>query len=411
MASLVSFIKRIYNVIYPPTVPKISSSSSSPSSTPSGPLKFGILGAANIAPPALILPARSHPEVVVYAVAARSLQRAQAFAKKHGIEKAYEGYQALLDDPDVDVVYNALPNALHYEWTMKALAAGKHVLNEKPSADTAEETRKMYEFAEKKGLILLEAFHYRFHPALKRAKAIIDSGELGAVKNITVNMILPKGPVGVDDIRFDYSLGGGAMMDMGCYAMNCVRYMSSSEPTSVVATSHVAFVPKSAPASYVKNVDRRMEATLGLPKDVTATIVCDLGVPPTFGFIPKMPKIGFTMDCELGSLEMYNHVIPTLYHSITVKIKGGHTRVEKVYKGKEGKGEEWWLTYRYQLEALVDRIRGREPETWLTKEDSVANMEWIEKVYEKVRKYNRARRQLLMRVCRQDSVVGRNLAM
>ncbi|KIM44746.1 hypothetical protein M413DRAFT_442702 [Hebeloma cylindrosporum] len=371
---MASLVKRLYTVANPPSVPK---------STGPKPLLFGILGAAAIAPAALILPARSHPDVIIYAVAARSKAKAESFAKKHGIEKAYEGYQALLDDPDVDVVYNPLPNALHYEWTMKALAAGKHVLNEKPSADTAEETQRMFEFAEKKGLVLLDAYHYRFHPALKRAKAIIDSGELGVVKNVDVKMILTKGMFGDGDIRYDYALGGGALMDLGCYAMNCIRYMTSLNPTSVVAATPVAYEPASVPASYVKNVDRRMEATLGFPNDITATIACDLGVPHNFGLIPKIPKITLLVEGELGSLEMFNFVMPTLYHSITVKIKGGHTRVEKIYKGTEGKGEAWWSTYRFQLEALVDRIREREPEMWLEKQDSVDNMEWIEKVYEK----------------------------
>jgi hypothetical protein len=168
------------------------------------------------------------------------------------------------------------------------------------------------------------------------------------------------------------------------YAVNFVRYITSSEPTEVVATSHVAFEPKEAPADYVHNVDRRMQATLGLPKDITATLNLDLAEPLKLGFIPKLPKFGFEVDCELGSLTMFNHIVPTFYHSITVKIKGGHTRVEKVYKASDGKGEEWWLTYRHQLEAIVDKIRGREPETWLTKEDSVQTMEWIEKVYAKV---------------------------
>ena len=168
------------------------------------------------------------------------------------------------------------------------------------------------------------------------------------------------------------------------YAVNCIRYMSSLNPTSVLAATPVAYEPASVPASYVKNVDRRMEATLGLPEDITATIACDLSAPHTFGFIPKIPQITLLVQGELGSLEMFNFVLPTLYHSITVKIKGGHTRVEKIYKGTEGKGEDWWTTWRFQLEALVDRIRGREPEVWLEKQDSVDTMEWVGKVYEKV---------------------------
>jgi len=109
-----------------------------------------------------------------------------------------------------------LPNSLHYEWTMKALAAGKHVLNEKPSADTAEETAAMFDFASSKNLILLDAYHYRFHPALLRVKEIVDSGEIGEVKRVEAQMLIPKGIVGEGDIRYMYELGGGALMDLGC---------------------------------------------------------------------------------------------------------------------------------------------------------------------------------------------------
>jgi len=125
------------------------------------PLRLGILGAAKIAPKAVILPALSHPDITVTAVAARSLKKAQVYATKHGLAKAYEGYQTLIDDPDVDIVYNALPNGLHYEWTLKALRAGKHVLNEKPSANTEAETEQLFEAAKEKGVVLLDAYHHR----------------------------------------------------------------------------------------------------------------------------------------------------------------------------------------------------------------------------------------------------------
>ena len=166
------------------------------------------------------------------------------------------------------------------------------------------------------------------------------------------------------------------------YAMSCIQYLSSSTEASVSSATHELFVPRSAPTDYVKNIDRRTEAKLELANGVTASLACDLGMPAIWGFIPRFPQVRLVVDCEIGSIDMLNFVLPTFYHSITVKICGGHTRrVEKVYKGK--KGEEWWTTYRYQLEALVDRVRGREPDTWLTKEESVLVMEWIEKVFNK----------------------------
>ncbi|KAM6497057.1 NAD(P)-binding protein [Amanita muscaria] len=377
MSSIVGFVRRVYKALYPPELlppPDVK------------PIKFGILGAAAIAPPALILPAKCHSEVVVYAVAARDKSRSEAFAKKHNIPKAYggpNGYQELLNDPEIDAIYNPLPNGLHYEWTMRALAAGKHVLLEKPSSDSAEETQKMFEFAESKGLVLLEAFHYRFHPAIQRMKAIIDSGELGAIKHVEANLVVPPGVIkGEDNIRYNYELGGGALMDMGCYTLNCIRYLSSSNPVSVLSASHDLYVPRHSPPSFASNMDRGSTATLELPNDVTAQINCDLSQP---GF--KFPRISAKVECEGGSIEIFNFVMPVIYHSITVQKRGQSIRTEKAYtfeEGKmEGKGEDWWTTYRYQLEAFVDKLRGRTPQTWLNKEDAIANMEWIERVYEK----------------------------
>ncbi|KAK0470779.1 NAD(P)-binding protein [Armillaria novae-zelandiae] len=370
MSSFFSFLKRVYNAASPPVAAPLPDSK---------PIKFGIIGAAAIAPDAIINPAKSHPEAVVYAVAARDIHRAKAYAKKYGIEKVYggpNGYQELLDDPEIEAIYNPLPNGLHYEWTMKALLAGKHVLLEKPSSNTAEETRKMFELAESKGLVLLEAFHYRFHPAIQRAKDILDSGELGKIKSISTTLMLHAGFMSADDIRFKYDLGGGAMMDVGTYTLNCIRYLASANPVSVLSASAEIHTPSSL-------IDRRTTATLELPNDIIGTLTCDLAVP--WKFIPPLPSISAKVECEGGTLEVYNYVMPTWYHSITVTKRGGAKRVEKVYKyaTKGAKGEDWWMTYRYQLEAFVDRLKGRTPQTWLDKEDAIANMEWIEKIYEK----------------------------
>ncbi|KAJ4473635.1 NAD(P)-binding protein [Lentinula aciculospora] len=358
-------------------------------------IKFGILGAANIAPPALIIPAKSHSEVIVYAVAARDQQKAQKFAKKHGISKVYggnDGYQQLLDDPEIDAIYNPLPNGLHFEWTMKALLAGKHVLCEKPFADTAEEVKQMFDLAERKGLVLLEAFHYRFHPAIQRVKAILNSGELGKINSIDAKLAAPAGAIKDTDIRFNLALGGGAMMDIGCYTLNCIRYLTSSDPTSVVSAT--AFPLKAANINETK-IDRAMNATLALPNDVLATLEVDLAMPWEF-FPPKLFKFWVEVKCEGGDVELLNFVLPTFCHSIKVSTKAGGTttkRIEKVYKFADAHmddnskaldlGEDWWLTYRYQLEAFVDKIQGRTPQTWVTRDDSVSNLEWIERIYDK----------------------------
>ncbi|KAL0566394.1 hypothetical protein V5O48_015618 [Marasmius crinis-equi] len=380
MTSIFSAVKRVYTAYNPPR-PKAESAADSK------PVKWGVLGAAKIAPAGLIIPARNHTEVEVYAVAARDITKANAFAKKHGIPKAYEGYQKLLDDPEIEVVYNPLPVGLHFEWTMKALAAGKHVLLEKPSANTAEETRQMFEYAESKGLILLEAFHYRFHPAVHRLKMIVDSGELGPIRNITVTNSAPLNWA-EDDIRYNYDLGGGGMMDMGCYTISCMRYLVGADPTEVLSSTYE--LHKSKSSSSESRVDRKTEATFAFPNDVTGRIEADLSMPYRFKVIPPWPKTSAIVDCESGSIEMLNYILPTLYHSITVvkrDAKNRTTRTEKVYKpsdaGWDWKGEDWWLTYTYQLEAFMDKLKGRTPKTWIEKEDSVADIHWIEKVYEK----------------------------
>ncbi|KAH9042291.1 NAD-P-binding protein [Lactarius hengduanensis] len=321
----------------------------------------------------------NHPDAVVTAVAARDQGRADAFAKKNGIPKAYGGsgaYQKLLDDPEIDVVYNPLPNGLHYEWTMKALAAGKHVLLEKPSANTAEETRKMFAFAQEKGLVLLEAFHYRFHPATRRVKTIIDSGELGTLTKIEANLGLPGFFVKDSDIRMVYDLGG--------YVMSISRYLANADPTKVIS-ANAEVLPK------FPRVDIGTTATLAFPSSggsatnasadgLTATLLTHFRLPPLLRFLPRWPKVSVRVSGTRGTVELSNFAGPWVHHTITVESSeqaGGRLRkrTEKHY------GNLGWTTYRYQLEAFVDKLRGRTPEHWYDAQDSITNLEWIEAVY------------------------------
>ena len=124
-------------------------------------LRIGLLGTSLVAPGVVITPAYASPNIIVHGVASRFLVKAEHFAKKHGIPKAYDGYQAMLDDPDVDAVYNALPNRFHFEWTIKALKAGKHVLNEKPLATNLADAEKMYQMAKETNLVLLDGYYSR----------------------------------------------------------------------------------------------------------------------------------------------------------------------------------------------------------------------------------------------------------
>jgi predicted dehydrogenase len=148
------------------------------------PVRFGILGAARVAPIALIGPARQVPGVSVSAVASRDTARAEAFARKHGIPRVHLSYRQLLDDPAIDAVYVPLPNSLHYEWGIEALRAGKHVLCEKPLAANAREAGQMGEVARETGRILAEGMHYRYHPLAARVSDIVRGGRIGSIRRI-----------------------------------------------------------------------------------------------------------------------------------------------------------------------------------------------------------------------------------
>ncbi|KAH9850378.1 NAD-P-binding protein [Lenzites betulinus] len=352
-------------------------------------LRFGILGAARIAPDAIIKPAKTHPGVSIVAVACRDEKRGSQFARKHKIPKVFTGSKAYLDllaDPDVDAVYNPLPNGLHFEWTMRALEAGKHVLLEKPMTDTAEESRQIFALAEAKGLVVLEAMHSTFHPALQRTREIVQSGELGKVKSIKASISVPRFFSRIfftkDDVRFKYELGGGCTLDMGVYTVAVIRLLTGNdkgpalEVTSAVATGH---------PSDPERIDRAMHATYALPDSATAESVVDFSRPGwgPFGLIPGLPDVNVIVSLEGGEVTLMNHPVPSVYHSINVKPKKGPARTEKAYTFADGRGDKSWSTYRYQLEAFVDKVQGRTPWVWITPETTITEMETLERVYAK----------------------------
>ena len=225
-------------------------------------MQIGVLGAARIAPPALIKPAKANNDVVVAAVAARDVSRAQAFAAKHDIARVHDSYEALIADPDLDAVYNPLPNGLHGRWTRAALAAGKHVLCEKPFTANAAEAREIAELAAKSDRVVMEAFHYRYHPMALRIEEIIASGELGKLKRVEAALCFPLPKF--SDIRYNYSLAGGATMDAGCYAVHMVRTFGGSTPEVVSAQAKLRD----------PQVDRAMTAEVQFADGHTGRIRC-----------------------------------------------------------------------------------------------------------------------------------------
>jgi predicted dehydrogenase len=203
-------------------------------------LNWGILGAASIARSAVAPAIKASNNGVLAAVASRNADSAQRFADELGVAKTVESYEALLADPTIDVIYNPLPNALHAEWSKRAAEAGKAVLCEKPltmEAGTAE--RLIAECAAAKQP-LMEAFMYRFHPQHRRVLEIIESGEIGDVvevrSHLSVDLMSPPDP---SNVRFKSELGGGALLDMGCYGISICRMIFGETPRSVRGWWHL----------------------------------------------------------------------------------------------------------------------------------------------------------------------------
>src|SRR5262245_2757151 len=154
-------------------------------------LRIATLGAARITPGALVKPARNVADAEVVAVAARDRARAEAFAAKQGIPRVFDSYEDLIADPQIDAVYNPLPNGLHAEWTIAALEAGKHVRCEKPFTANAKEAEEVAAVAERTGLVVMEAFHYRYHPLAARMREVVTSGEIGTIERVDTALCFP----------------------------------------------------------------------------------------------------------------------------------------------------------------------------------------------------------------------------
>ena len=204
-------------------------------------VRIGILGAARIAPSAVIKPAQNVGEATIGAVAARDRDRAQAFASKHGIPKVHDSYDALIASADIDAIYNPLPNGLHAEWTIAALEAGKHVLCEKPFTANTKEAEDVAAVATRTGLVVMEAFHYRYHPLAHRMREIVESGELGKIQRVVTALCFPLPKF--SDIRYQYDLAGGATMDVGSYTVHMARLLGLEEPEGFSAEAKRALEP------------------------------------------------------------------------------------------------------------------------------------------------------------------------
>ena len=232
------------------------------------PLRWGILSTANIGRAAVIPALKAAEDAEVAAVASRNLDRARSFAADNEIPRVHGSYENLLADPEIDAVYIPLPNRLHAEWTIRAAEAGKHVLCEKPLAMTAAECEAMAAAAEAAGVVLMEAFMYRFHPRTERVLQLLEAGAVGTPRTVrsafTFRLRNPH------NIRLDAELGGGALMDVGCYCVNVARTLVGREP--VGAQAHARWTG----GGPGRGVDDELTGILHFPDGVTAHFDCAL---------------------------------------------------------------------------------------------------------------------------------------
>lgn len=296
-------------------------------------LRIGVLGAARITDTAVIHPARVIPQCQIVAVAARDRSRAEAFANTHGIGTVLNGYDEVIASDEVDLVYNPLPINLHADWTIKALEAGKHVLCEKPFAMNAREAQAMLDASETAGRRVIEAFHYRYHPAFETCLDWLAADEIGELKEIRAAFDVEIPDDGTE-IRHRVETGGGAMMDLGCYPLHWALSVTGQAPIAV-----------SASATLTRSgVDERIKADLTFASGVTAHLTTNMG--PGAAFRAEMKLIGTRGEISfINPLAPHNRFVP----GKLVSSRGAEAEMSPI------------STYTYQLAAVREALRTGAP--------------------------------------------------
>jgi predicted dehydrogenase len=320
-------------------------------------VRFGCLGAARITPGALITPVKSHPGAEVVAIAARSAERARRFAADHSIAAIETDYAALIKRPDVDAIYNALPPHRHADLTIMALEAGKPVLCEKPMAMNADEAIRMAEAAKRTGKVLMEAFHYRFHPVFAQAADIVCGGDLGRLQTYEGHFSVEI-PQREGELRHELALGGGALMDLGCYPLHWARTLLQGEPEVLSAKSVIGR----------EGIDLSMQAEMVFDRGVKAQITTSMAE-------GAERAAWLQVTGSEGVLRIENPIAPHNGHRVTLLPVGAD---EPIVVSEAGPSKE--TTYHYQLDHFLNCLSG-EAEPMLLPDDAVANMTAIDAIY------------------------------
>ncbi|KAK5055932.1 hypothetical protein LTR84_012482 [Exophiala bonariae] len=402
-------------------------SATGPTGDGSKPLRIGIVSTARINYLALIEPVSTHTSSFVTAIASRTVAKAEEYIQRNkviltGTCKAYGSYQELFDDPDVDAIYIPVPNSMHHELTLAALRKGKHVLIEKPITSNALQAKEVRAAAIESGKVALEAFHWRFHPVAGYIKSLLLSGEHGAVLSIDARYAMFAGMfTRGGDIRFRYDLAGGSCMDL-TYVFSAIAYFGvrdNSDPNFEFEVLDSKF--RVNPQDPL--VDEQMEATIllkdprhytnaagtsGAPAQIRATVGTDIYAPPLFGIIPRVWELPtLTIQTEKAEIRVDNFIGPWISHNIAITpvtrdagtgqiLSRGKKFQTKLYQGgplwerEEARtgtkvGENWWTTWRYQLEGFARKVRDGDDYLgpWVTLDESVRVMEMIDAVYTK----------------------------
>ena len=316
----------------------------------------------------------------------------------------------ILDSPNVDAVFIPLPNNLHFEWTVRAVSAGKHVLLEKPSVSNAKEAEALFclpEMSLPNPPIVLEAFHHRFHPAYQLFKTLIDPADV--VHAYTENMI-PWWLTGKDNIEFNYDLSGGSMMMVGTYCFATLRMIFAGEPTDCLSCDTNVFddgLHDKAEYAYhatfkfpnggIGEAKTTMQGpTLWRPSQ--ARVIFREIIVPDKDLPPGQEKV------MARKITMYGFMNAVIWHRIdvqesyTIREKSNRQPIKKWTESKSHKaytfkeaggkladfaGENWWISHRHQLEQFVNRIKGRKTQYWISGDDSIRQMKMLDMAYEK----------------------------